>query len=233
MVRKGVAALLGATMLLMDGVSIAAAQNLCVPPPNNSSVWNCREIGFPERSAHVSEIISAILRVTQDASVSLSPIAVCRMPGLKNAQSIACPSGNRYDFRIFYDPAPMAEIDVRSNNKFVPIGFFAHEVGHFVELMELSQIPITQKSFGLNMPWIEELRADRHAGFVLAKLGASYADVQAWQRLMFAGPSFSHPGAVQRIEEMLRGYVAGGGATANAVDAAAVAREIAGEMSRW
>ncbi|MEQ1672630.1 MAG: hypothetical protein ABL893_17390 [Hyphomicrobium sp.] len=211
----------------------ASAQELCAKPPNNAQIMTCNDIGFFDRSPYVDKIMAAVLQATQSKPIIMPAIAVCKLPGLKNALSIACPSAQQQDFRIFYDPDLMAELDVRSNNKFVTIGFFAHEVGHFVELMELKSFPAGPIRFGFNMPWVQELRADHHAGFVLAKMGATYKDVQAWQRLMFAGPSFSHPDAIRRIDEMLKGYSEGGGKGVQTEEAMSILNEIADENSRW
>lgn len=171
---------------------------------------NCSSISAQNPSNYVETVIENILKVTRD-KFNVPKVLTCRSPGLRNAMALQCPTKDGPDARIFYDPFMFAEIDVRLNNEMALIGLLAHEIGHFVDILEKQKNPKSTYQFGHTYAWSKELRADRHAGYVLAKLGAVPKDVEALQRYMFSWGTFSHPDAIKRISAMFRGYKEGGG----------------------
>jgi hypothetical protein len=111
---------------------------------------------------------------------------------------------------LYYNPAWIARID--AGQRWQMLGLLSHEIGHHLQGHTL---------LGTGSQPKIELEADRYAGFVLAKLGATNSEATGlWQTLSDRSTS-THPGRTERVAKVLEGWAAGGGKQAAATRSAA------------
>lgn len=137
---------------------------------------------------------------------------------------------SHYERYIIYDLNFMKDMEFRSGNKFVTLSIFAHELGHhFYRHTDFAN------------PWNifihphdKECLAEYYSGFVLAKLGAKPADLEAAQRLFFTmRSSDTHPDSFNRISWIVRGWRYGGGVGNVADSLPSIYAKIMEELKRW
>ncbi|MFD0858799.1 M48 family metalloprotease [Roseovarius aquimarinus] len=190
-------------------------------------------------SAYAGKLIKRVLDMTrQHFQPPLPTVYVCRNAWVPNAMAFTRQVGpNQWRHAMHYNPAFMAQLDAARQNEWAQLAVIAHEIGHLVqahEAIQLGSYAPPQTLAALNYPWGRELYADRHAGFVMATLGAKPEDLAEAQLFMFSPHgSPSHPDTVSRLNAIYNGYTLGGGNAAGLPDPASLATDIMTRMTRW
>jgi hypothetical protein len=99
---------------------------------------------------------------------------------------------------ILYNPQFIQRIVNSSSTDWAATGILAHEIGHHL-LGHTIQSRVDPKM---------ELDADRFAGFVLQKMGASIIQAQAGWKDLSATASVTHPGREDRLRAVREGWTA-------------------------
>ena len=108
---------------------------------------------------------------------------------------------------ILYNQEFMLLVNDASNTDFSRLGILAHEIAHHLNGHTLT-------NDGSN--WEFELEADKFAGFVLRKLGATLDDVKRVFSILPVEGSITHPPRETRIAAAINGWIASkGGNTSN------------------
>jgi hypothetical protein len=158
-----------------------------------------------------------IFRVVWDHArryAEIPPLEFCKNTLIPNAYALAFPTQYGIQYRIYYNPNFMGDVDVRVDNDFAIAGIFAHEIGHIEHFSQLTRQPSspnnTKAQLDLVLPHKKELRADEFSGFVLATMGASVDDVVDVQRTVFTlHVNREYADSITRLRSMLSGYVSG------------------------
>ncbi len=117
----------------------------------------------------------------------------------ENAEAQIGENGQRY---IFYNSAFMQELRARTGRYWSLVFVVAHEVGHHIA----GHLDFKGENHRV------ELEADRYAGFILGRMGASYEDVAATARTIgTVEATSSHPARAQRIQAVSLGWSDGRG----------------------
>ncbi len=192
-------------------------------------------------------VLKDVLEETRK-EVPLGEVALCRSYQVPNAYAIPVPVYQLnpwgqpvallgFQHFMYYNPLFMGQLDVSRNNKWAQYGVFAHEVGHFVDAEAQASQAMSQPmamAFSFDSPWSKELFADRHAGRILARMGATAQDVEEAQRFMFTlHGSPTHPDTVSRLGALYEGYAGGGGDVSQLPSPDAIAQGIFEQVSRW
>ena len=135
---------------------------------------------------------------------------------INNAVAITL-QGVRY---ILYDPEWIALLDYSQDwaGRFI----LAHEVGHHINGHTIDAVVMMgdQKPVPLYKKRIQELEADKFAGFVMAKLGATLTQtLNAINQMSNEGDdsNSTHPSKSKRIAAATAGYIQAEGSTENSI----------------
>jgi hypothetical protein len=116
-----------------------------------------------------------------------------------NAEAQVGEDGQRY---IFYNSTFMRELSARTSQYWALVFVIAHEVGHHIA----GHLDFAGQDHRV------ELEADRYAGFILGRMGASHDEAMAAVGAIGAGAATStHPPRDQRIQIVSLGWNDGAG----------------------
>lgn len=104
--------------------------------------------------------------------------------------------GQRY---ILYNPAFMRELARSTGNYWSLVAVLAHEIGHLL----LFHVEYEGRDHDF------ELEADRQAGFILRRMGATLAEAQSVFHQTSDTGSLTHPGRARRIQSIALGWQSG------------------------
>lgn len=133
---------------------------------------------------------------------------------------------------ILYNPQFMSMSQLAANgNEFVPIGIFAHEIGHQIYALKGHHYT----PFTLRTPkQSAELAADKYAGYALGELDATVQDVEAAYRIMFTlWSSPDYPETRKRMKAAIDGWKEAQSDNEEKVDVPDVSKEIKAELDKW
>lgn len=99
---------------------------------------------------------------------------------------------------VLYNPEFMSRVAERGRTDWAAVGIMAHEVGHHLS-------GHTEDQLGSRPP--SELEADRFAGYVMYRLGATLDEAQSGFLTLPANASASHPGRADRIVAVTDGWL--------------------------
>jgi|GEM_PF-6047927 len=160
----------------------------------------CSQLGF----ASDEEAQIAVDKILNEMGIPSKSFKLRSCPNINNAiaKNIKDANGN-YERYILYDINFMKRISDNAQNDWSAISVLAHEIGH-----HLSGHSLNNK--GSNHKW--ELEADYFSGVSLAKMGASLEESQsAIQTLRYEKETSTHPAKADRLIEIEKGWIAGGG----------------------
>jgi hypothetical protein len=133
------------------------------------------------------------------AHVGLEVTFTLRPGPVGNASAIVCYDSEQKLHRkiIAYNPRFIESILMRQRDHWASIAVLAHEIAHFVYNHHLIGVD----------PHVAELLADRFAGFILGRMGATKSDAkEAMELVSDPRPTLSHPGREERVEAILKGW---------------------------
>lgn len=204
--RRFVLGGLAASTALAGGVALprsASAQSIICSYAGTSST-------FPvdDASSYMMQIVTAITRVIGfNIRIQMGEIAG------GNAMALMYPYGGYGQPvpSIFYNPYFMDELEYEGGEGAV-ISVMAHEVGHHANAD-------TTWYGRYRHPWDREFGADWVSGLFMGLIGAPLGEAQSALRVMIRmfGPfngSMEHPHAIQRLDAVTAGWIAGGGTPA-------------------
>lgn len=117
----------------------------------------------------------------------------------QNAEAQISDNNQRY---IFYNASFMQEMQAKTGRYWSLVFVVAHEVGHHIA----GHLDFQGQNHQI------ELEADRYAGFILGRMGASYDDaIAAVRTIASVEASISHPPRDQRIQAVSLGWSDGRG----------------------
>ena len=117
----------------------------------------------------------------------------------QNAEAQISESNQRY---IFYNANFMQEMQAKTGRYWSLVFVVAHEIGHHIA----GHLDFQGQNHQV------ELEADRYAGFILGRMGASYEDtIAAVRTIASAEASVSHPPRDQRLQAVSLGWSDGRG----------------------
>lgn len=152
-----------------------------------------------------AEAISVVDSILDQVGLARN-FAVMKSDEVDNAAAIVYQE-KRY---ILYNQEFMQLADEISNNSWASISILAHEIGHHLQGHTLTQD-------GSRPPI--ELEADKFAGFVLARMGASLQDAQsAIMSLVSEQGSATHPKRSERLMAIAAGFKNGSNKKANKIN---------------
>ncbi|MFM9846780.1 MAG: NADase-type glycan-binding domain-containing protein [Hyphomicrobiaceae bacterium] len=126
-------------------------------------------------------------------------ISVRASADTENAEAQISENNQRF---IFYNASFMQEMQAKTGRYWSLVFVVAHEVGHHIA----GHLDFQGQNHQV------ELEADRYAGFILGRMGASYEDaVSAVRNLGTGSSSTTHPPRDQRIQAVALGWSDGRG----------------------
>lgn len=180
-----------------------------------------------EPSKHAKAVFEDVAKVLD---VKSGTIKLYRNDYIPNAAAALIPGEDGMEKVILYNPYFMTQLEISTDSKWAGISVVAHELGHHIG----NHVTPETWERAMQHPWDKELEADYHSGVALAKLGAKPEELAKAQRQMFTmWGNPSHPDTISRIEQINKGWKAGGGKGDVATDLQAVWKEIRVDLNKW
>lgn len=193
-------------------------------------------------STFANQKVREILQTINASGIQVPNFILCKNYYVPNAYAQAYRI-QQFDvvqigYRIDYNPRWFGQSDVAVGNDWALVGVLSHEIGHLQHFLQLNRPSASnpvRDMYQAYIPQLAELRADKFAGFTLAKMGASLDDIISVQRTLFTlHGSLTHPNSLTRLQKLFEGYVDGGGANPAQVQAMmAEQQNLANRYTRW
>ena len=184
----------------------------CFSGGEESIRWVDKRFTFLDNNTEAQEILNDIASYVEELSATIEMAPILRR-SLSNAEACESDKGRRY---ILYNHDWLLSVYHNTGSKWAVYAIIAHELGHFVLNHHLRAPGSTPKL---------EKEADRYAGKLLARMGASLEQAQSAYRSeeMKKGQGPTHPPLSERLEEVKRGFEeakvsAGGGKDSGSTD---------------
>lgn len=110
---------------------------------------------------------------------------------------IFCPNGEECQRYILYDKNFLKNWTINGKPNYTAYAILAHEVGHHLSGHTL---------VGTSDRHTEELEADKFAGFILQKMGASISELKMTYSILSESSSESHPSKMNRVSALINGW---------------------------
>lgn len=203
--RKALFSIIGLTLFLTLGATVQA--QLRVAPINSvGETITCRVGGKsyelrPAQGLIAAKSFMGKTAETQSIFNKVTPFTNLRnniytVPVENDINVEICPGAVDY---IAYNASWLTTLYKETNNQWALYAVIAHEIGHYELNHDRTRVG--------SEPDVE-LEADKYAGEVLAKMGASLADAQAAyrSRIMDAQEDHTHPPIAERLAAVERGW---------------------------
>jgi hypothetical protein len=150
---------------------------------------NAANLPFFSSPADAETIVSGIMNAM--GLESKFTVKVADVPNVEAAMK-------HHERYILYNPAFVDQVNEVTKNKWPSIFILAHEIGHHLD---------GDTEAGLKSCPEIELKADRFAGFVLCKMGATLQQAQlAMYYISNIASSKTHPGRLDRLAAIQKGW---------------------------